>query len=107
MAYGKDLGFHQADPNGKVMRSRPTLLDQSIEWCDAFQALHGSRQQTMNGPGAILVSEVNAYCDLTGVDVRDRPAFLRMIKKIDNGVLESIERRGKTVLKQPPKDTNA
>lgn len=80
-------------PEHKVNQSKERVLDEAQEWSEAFYYLTASRPMGMDGPIPIPVSEVDAYCRLIGTPQLERQAFLRMIRRLDIGYLELIEKQ--------------
>ncbi len=63
----------------------PTLYpDLMFDW-RAFITLARSRQQGLNGPGSIAISEVLSYCDLLGLrDPESRVTLLQRVQTLDS-----------------------
>ena len=107
MAYAKtpeDLAFYESlGPDSKPMRSKPEISEEAMMWHEAFAQLSASRPAGFSGALPIPITEVDAYCRITGVAPREQPAFLRMIRRLDAGYLELATRKP-VALKQPEGD---
>lgn len=65
-------------------------------WWEVFCLLHVSRPTQLDGPGAIPLSEIDAYCRLTGItEAEARETVMELIRTIDEGYLELVEARSK------------
>jgi hypothetical protein len=70
------------------------LEEESVYWYEIYQLLHLSRAVLFDGPGAIPLSEIAAYCDL--MDIREpaeREDLMTMIRRLDSGYLDLVEAR--------------
>ena len=83
------------------MRSKPEVDEESVWWYEAFYYLSASRPVGFAGALPILVSEVEAYCRMMDVPAAERPACLRIIRRLDSGFL-ALEK--KTPAASPPPD---
>jgi len=50
---------------------RANVSPHLVLYWDAFKALSGTRHLGMNGPQALQVSEITAYCNLLGIGRAD------------------------------------
>lgn len=70
--------------------SRPRLQKGDFDYLSAWQLLDEGRPSGMAGPGAISISEIEAYCNLMGIASRnERLKYLRLIRRLDRVYLET------------------
>lgn len=69
------------------MANRPWIGGELADFLDAFFVLSPSRQQGM-GPGGILLSEMQVYCQIHDID--DVPRFIRFVQALDAAYLEHV-----------------
>lgn len=93
LRWGKHLAFleeqarkYPDDPPASLA-DRPWVGGQIGEMLDAFFVLSPSRQQGM-GPGGILLSEMQVYCQIHEID--DVPRFIRFMQALDAAYLEHV-----------------
>ncbi len=80
-----------------VMASRPELSQWAFPYWETFSILSGSRQWTMGGPAPIPLTEIEAYCRLTGVDEMDDVAdLLYQVRRLDGVWLEETGKKTAT-----------
>jgi len=75
----------------KGLASRPEMHDLGGQLMQAFNVLSSSRQYGMNGPLAITISDIAAYCQLFEIRSTDERAdFLATIQRLDGAYLASV-----------------
>lgn len=83
----------------------PKILKKDESYLDAFQACSRSRQPGgMGGSGPILISEVEAYLRLLGIDSPpERLKYLKVIQNLDSIYLADAAERRERARKQNKK----
>ena len=84
---------------------RPKILKKDEPYLDAFEACSRSRQPGgMGGSGPILISEVEAYLRLLGIDSPpERLKYLKVIQNLDSIYLADAAERRERAQKQNKK----
>lgn len=106
MKWGPKAGQHTGDGDflakiaeqtGVVptaIKERPTLDPTERPLWEAFHVLHASRASTGFGPGAIALSEIQAYAELMEIPAgEDRQELMRVIRTIDRTYLDLVSKK--------------
>lgn len=72
-----------------ALLSQPKLQFLDLEFLDAFRVLDECRTFGFSAPSPIMVSEIQAYCDLKGiVSLPLRAKYLKLIRVLDRVYLK-------------------
>lgn len=75
----------------KELEEKPDVTPYIVEWIDTYFFLDSSRQITMNGPGAIPLSEVLAYATHFPTLADSLKEFCYIIQRMDSTYLKYVQ----------------